>query len=67
MAEHNPNFQDFSKAYDEVQAAREALEKFGIASLPDPPPVEVSEAQRAFIEAVRRYKEIVDGLINPKV
>ena len=67
MAEDNPNFEDFSKAYDEVQAAREALEKFDTASLPDPPPVEVTDARNAFIEAVKRYKEIVAGLINPKV
>ena len=67
MAEDNPNFEDFSKAYDEVQAARKALEKFGTASLPDPPPVEVTDAQKAFTEAVKRYKEIVAGLINPKV
>ena len=67
MAEDNPNFQDFSKAYDEIQAAREALEKFGAASLPDPPPVEVTQAQKAFVEAAKRYKEIVAGLINPKV
>ena len=67
MAEDNPNFEDFSKAYDEVQAAREALEKFDTASLPDPPPVEVTDARNAFVEAVKRYKKIVAGLINPKV
>ena len=67
MAEDNPNFEDFSKADDEVQAAREVLENFGTASLPDPPPVEVADAQKTFAEAVKRYKEIVAGLVNPKV
>ena len=67
MAEGNPNFHDFSKAFDEVYAARRALERFGTATLPDPPPVEVTDAQKAFTEAVKRYKEIVAGLINPKV
>ena len=46
MAEDNPNFQDFSKAYDEIQAAREALEKFGAASLPDPPPAEITTRKK---------------------
>ena len=65
--EENPDFQDFSKAYDELQAARKALAAFGTARLADPPPVEVTAAQRAFVEAATRYKAIVDALINPKI
>ena len=48
MVEDNPNFEDFSKAFDEVYAARKALERFGTATLPDPLPVEVTDAQKAF-------------------
>ena len=67
VVEDNPNFEDFSKAYDEAQATRKALEAFGTARLADPPPVEIAAAQKAFVEAATRYKAIVDALINPKV
>jgi hypothetical protein len=65
--EDNPNFEDFSRAYDEVQAARKALAAFGTARLVDPLPVEVAAAQKAFVEAAMRYRAIVDALINPKI
>jgi hypothetical protein len=65
--EDNPTFEDFSKAYDEVQSARKALEAFGTARLADPPPLEVTAAQKAFVEAAKRYKAIVEALINPKI
>jgi hypothetical protein len=67
MSEDNPDFEDFSRAYDEVQAARKALAPFGTARLADPLPAEVVAAQKAFVEAATRYKAIVDSLINRKI
>ena len=67
MSEDNPDFEDFSRAYDEVQAARKALAEFGTSRLADPPPPEVAAAQKAFVEAATRYKAIVDALIYRKI
>ena len=60
-------FADFSKAFDEVQAARKAVEKYGPARLANPPAPEVIAAQKAFDDAVRRYDEIVAALIKPAI
>ena len=65
--EDNPNFEDFSSAYDDVQAARKALAAFGTARLADPLSIELIVAQKAFVEAATRYRAIVDALINPKI
>ena len=65
--EANLDFHNFSKAYDEVQGARTALEAFGTARLADPSPVDITAAQQAFVEAATHYKMIVEPLINPKI
>ena len=62
----NLDFVAFSRAFDEVREARKALEKFGTARLDNPPPPEVSAAQKAFVDAVKRYKAVVAALIEPK-
>ena len=60
-------FADFSKAFDELQEARKAVEKYGTARLANPPAPEVLAAQKAFNEAARRYDEVVGALVKPAI
>lgn len=60
-------FADFSKAFDELQEARKAVEKYGTARLANPPAPEVLAAQKAFNEATRRYDEVVGALVKPAI
>ena len=52
--EGDPTFEDFSNTTRSKQHEK-PLEKFGTARLPDPSSFEVTEAQRAYVEAVKRY------------
>ena len=60
-------FADFSKAFDDLQEARKAVEKYGTARLANPPAPEVIAAQVAFNDASKRYDAIVAALIRPSI
>ena len=67
MAEDPIDSSNFSKAFDELQEARKAVEKYGTARLANPPAPEVLAAQKAFNEATRRYDEVVGALVKPAI
>jgi hypothetical protein len=66
LGDRNPDFGDFSQAYDEMLKAKKTLEIFGAARLANPPSNAVIAAQSAYNDAMKRYNVIVDALVKPR-